>query len=237
MGSLLHRLALSVSLTLSLLQSCHVHSQEAQYFRQSSHACFVSSNSSGTPTAREVAALLAFKGSIQNDTHGHMANWTIANASNVCLTWMGVTCNSGGQVIGIDLSSSRLEGTVTTMIGDLVCLKSLNLCYNSLHGSVPAELLSLPKLEKLFLGFNNFTGPIPEFMRNSCPALTYLDIRFNQMSGSIPQSLGRFCRNLQSLYLSDNLLSGSVPTTLGELKQVDELWLNDNRITGEILHL
>ncbi|XP_059310628.1 receptor-like protein 9DC3 [Lycium ferocissimum] len=85
-------------------------------------------------------------------------------------------------------------------------LKQLYLSQNSLNGSIPSWMLSLPSVIHLWLGRNRFSGPLPEFKTNS---LERLDMSHNQLNGPIPQSL-RDLVNLTDVILGQNNLSGEV---------------------------
>lgn len=51
--------------------------------------------------------------------------------------------------------------------------------------------------------------------------------------GTIPESLSRL-RNLEELWLNGNRLTGSIPSSIGELSQLRELYLNSNELTGPL---
>jgi LRR receptor-like serine/threonine-protein kinase FLS2 len=208
-----------------------------------------------TNTTAEVNALLAFRGGITTDPTGALANWTSENAAEICSTWKGVACDELGQfVTGIELSDLELTGSISPMIGDLAHLSSLNLsgsrfsgpipgtlgrCFdlsvldlsnNSLTGQVPSELFTLPNLEVLWLLDNQISGSLPEI--DGCRSLSSLWIDNNLLSGLLPNSLSR-CQNLTMLSFTNNQLNGSIPAALGGLRQLQELWLDQNNFTGQ----
>lgn len=75
----------------------------------------------------------------------------------------------------IRLDSCQLSGTISTRIGQLAQLASFGIANNTLHGTLPTELSSIPHLRFLSLNGNgNLTGSIPE---NFCsPAKKGLEI-------------------------------------------------------------
>ncbi|GLT96405.1 hypothetical protein SLE2022_140270 [Rubroshorea leprosula] len=78
--------------------------------------------------------------------------------------WSGLRCsfqNSTARIIYLDLSSSNLEGVVSSSFFNLKAMESLDLSNNNLTGSVPEFLAQLPKLKVLDLSGNNFKGQIP----------------------------------------------------------------------------
>ncbi|XP_010262930.1 PREDICTED: probable leucine-rich repeat receptor-like protein kinase At2g28990 isoform X2 [Nelumbo nucifera] len=105
--------------------------------------------------------------------------------------WEGVTCHpnkdkSALVVSQIDLGSQGLKGYISEQIGLLSNLVSLNLSYNSLHGTIPSGL--------------------------GQKYLTRLDLSNNFLSGSIPDSL--ISSSLQLVLLNDNEFEGQVPYEL-----------------------
>ena len=121
--------------------------------------------------------------------------------------WQGIEIGHD-RVVGIDLPSLELSGTI------------------------PPELGNLSQLRRLALILNKLSGPIPPEVGNLA-VLQLLDLRWNQLAGEIPPELGSL-NNLQRLYLGDNKLSGSIPPELGSLANLEELFLSHNRLTGEI---
>ena len=58
--------------------------------------------------------------------------------------WEGVTTGgTPGRVIGLDLSSKLLGGTIPAALRDLTALTTLDLAANRLTGAIPAELADL----------------------------------------------------------------------------------------------
>ena len=116
----------------------------------------------------ELNALLAIKKSFVDD-HGVLASWT-SNSGNKnknnssfrhCRTWVGVTCNSLQQVVGIDLAGGWLGvlgGTISPVFGSLKQLVVLDLSSNALEGGIPSELGGLPRLQELRLSGNSLNG-------------------------------------------------------------------------------
>ena len=146
--------------------------------------------------------------------------------------WHGVTTNSNGRVIQLDLPGNNLTGEIPPELGDLSNLTWLGLDGNQLTGEIPPELGGLSNLTYLYLSSNRLTGEIPpELGRLS--NLTWLGLDGNQLTGEIPPELGRLS-NLTELYLSSNGLTGEIPPELGGLSNLMVLYLGSNRLTGEI---
>ena len=178
-------------------------------------------------TDREVLVAL------YNATDG--ANWT--NSTNWLSDkppgeWHGVTTNSNGRVIELDLYGNQLSGSIPSELGNLANLTTLGLAVNQLSGSIPSELGNLANLTGLWLSANQLSGEIPSELRNLAN-LTILGLSSNQLSGAIPSELGNLA-NLTTLALSANQLSGAIPSELGNLTNLTGLGLAGNQLSGTI---
>lgn len=97
------------------------------------------------------------------------------------------------------------------------CLCSRALSRVGLVGPLSAALGDLKKLRTVDLSFNQLTGSLPEEWGSSqsLPAVRELLLTSNQLSGSLPPAWGgpsRFA-DLASLQLGTNKLSGGLPAT------------------------
>ena len=83
-------------------------------------------------------------------------------ATAICETtpWIGVTCSSGA-VTGFKLSTIGLTGSITSSLGRLSNLLSLDMSFNSLTGSIPSTLGNLRVCTSIFLSNNKLGGTIP----------------------------------------------------------------------------
>jgi Leucine-rich repeat (LRR) protein len=122
----------------------------------------------------------------------------------------------------LSLGENRLTGTIPRQITSLPLLEFLSLQKEEdpafdgpfavggggLIGTLPA-LDGLPRMVELYLGYNSFTGTIPEhFLQgiNDKSGQLTVDLSFNSLSGTIPKSLADF-DDLQIL-LPGNLIHG-----------------------------
>ena len=170
---------------------------------------------------------------LYNATDG--ANWT--NNANWLSDapigeWYGVTVDSNGRVIGLNLYNTGLRGEVPPELGGLTALQALSLENNRLSGEIPQELGNLTALQALNLRDNRLSGEIPSELSHLIN-LKALALGGNQLSGEIPPWFGSL-RNLSWLLIDDNLLSGEIPPELGGIANLRILFLSDNRLSGEV---
>ncbi|KAG5241030.1 nodulation receptor kinase [Salix suchowensis] len=85
--------------------------------------------------------------------------------------------------------------------GSLFVITGLNISSSQFQGPIPASITELSYLKELDLGYNNFTGKIPQFPKSS--VLTSVDLRHNDLTGSVPDSLACLT-NLKTLYFGCN---------------------------------
>ncbi|MFY0625914.1 MAG: leucine-rich repeat domain-containing protein [Reichenbachiella sp.] len=147
-------------------------------------------------------------------------------------TWHGVTADDDNNVIGLDLASNGLLGTIPPEIGDLIHLTSLNLRTNgSLTGSIPAEIGNLTSLTDLRIDLCGLEGSLPSEI-GQLTGLTYLGLFNTGLSGNIPDDINNLT-NLQTLDLGGNSFTGSIPS-LENFNNLEYLYLDNNNFTGGI---
>lgn len=163
------------------------------------------------------------------------SNWTSAAgwATDAPLSeWHGVSVESDGSVVGLNLDFNGLAGPIPSVLGNLAELRTLSVTGNGLTGPIPVELGGLTNLEELSLWDNRLTGPIPRELADLL-RLRSLTLARNRLSGPIPWELGQLAE-LRFLSLRSNFLWGPIPPELGALPNLRELRLYDNRLTGPI---
>jgi len=107
-------------------------------------------------------ALVALYNSTDGDHWANNTNWLVTEVKD----WVGITVDTAGRVVQIDLYSKGLEGPLPSDIGDLSRLTVLILFGNKLNGSIPSEIGNLTELTELRLGGNELTGSIPPEIGN-----------------------------------------------------------------------
>jgi hypothetical protein len=114
----------------------------------------------------------------------------------------------------------------------LTSLNYLAMDGNSYNSALPEELITLPSLEFLFVGFSNLEGDF-EFVHRM-PKIVELWMDDNPaMKGTIPTTIG-LAPKLASFAATNCELFGSLPTELGLMLEMEQLWFYDNHLTGDI---
>ena len=155
--------------------------------------------------------------------------------------WHGVTTDSDGRVVELNLPQNQLRGEIPPQLGRLTRLQSLELSGNQLHRinadlrflktltridlsanpgvDLPQSLFLLTRLRVLNLANIRYSGSIWASL-GDLPNLHVLDVSGNNFRGSIPSNLGRH-GHLESLYVAGNMLTGCIPTTLRDVSHND----------------
>ncbi|KAI3495387.1 hypothetical protein L1887_37724 [Cichorium endivia] len=153
-----------------------------------------------------------------------------ANAS------IGCDCNIGNDtnchVVRITHKFYSLDGVLSPQLANLPYLRSFDVAYNYLQGTIPPEWGGSSRLQDISVLGNRLTGEIPPELGN-ITSLTRLDLEANRFSGTVPPDLGKLI-NLQSLILSSNLLTGRLPIALGQLGNLTNFRINENNFSGSI---
>ncbi|CAH2074052.1 unnamed protein product [Thlaspi arvense] len=180
--------------------------------------------------ASDEQALLNFAASVP---HPPKLNWN-KNLS-LCSSWIGITCDdfSGtSRVVAVRLPGVGLYGLIPpATLGKLNALKVLSLRSNTLFGSLPSDILSLPSLQYLYLQHNNFSGELTNSLPSISTQLIVLDLSYNSFSGNIPSGL-RNLSQITVLYLQNNSFDGPVDSL--DIPSVKVVNLSYNNLSGPI---
>ncbi|GFZ17742.1 leucine-rich repeat protein kinase family protein [Actinidia rufa] len=115
----------------------------------------------GLQCAPEVNALLDFLRTL-NYPPNLASEWS---GNDPCKgPWLGLSCNSKGEVSIINLQKRMLNGTLSPSLANLHSLMEIHLGGNHIHGQVPANLTGLKSLRLLDITGNNFQPPLPKFL-------------------------------------------------------------------------
>eukprot|EP01037_Dinobryon_pediforme_P045119 gene45119-57403_t len=131
----------------------------------------------------------------------------------------------------LDLESSSLTGTLPERWLNDTSLVLLGLSTNALTGTLPPRLLQTT-VAQLFVDDNAFHGSFPA-MDASVAACTMQNVHVagNYLSGSLSPSLSQ-CHQLSTFVASEMHLSGPIDAVFADTRQLRELVMNNNYLTG-----
>ncbi|XP_052193890.1 receptor-like protein 6 [Diospyros lotus] len=169
--------------------------------------------------AEESSALLQFKQTFslnKSASFDPLAYWKLQSwkfqggGANDCCSWDGVECDqSTGHVVGLDLSSSFLFGSInsSSSLFSLVHLRKLNLADNHFNYSqIPSKISHLLLLTTLNLSLSAFSGLIPVEI-SKLSKLISLDLSQNSAPFLLEkpglQSLLQNLTSLEEIHLGD----------------------------------
>ncbi|CAN1860809.1 Probable LRR receptor-like serine/threonine-protein kinase At1g06840 [Linum perenne] len=154
----------------------------------------------------------------------------------------------------LHMNNNSFSGPIPSELSQLPSLLHVLLDNNNLSGFLPPELSKLPALRILQLDNNNFSGTqipvsygsfsgllklslrncslegvIPDF--SNLTRLLYLDMSWNSLSGPLPAKLSD---NMRAIDLSNNNLNGTIPGSYSNLKLLQTLSVENNRLAGSV---
>ncbi|XP_073046003.1 LOW QUALITY PROTEIN: uncharacterized protein [Primulina eburnea] len=140
------------------------------------------------------------------------------------------------------LSNNLFSSAIPSTITNLTELKGLSFYANNLNGTLPPTIGNLTSLQYFEVNNNQLTGQLPEIFGKNIPGLTVADFSMNHFSGNLPRGL---CCGLSVKYFvaRENDLHGpllecfkncSSLRTTANLRRMDYLLLDSNKLTGEI---
>lgn len=160
-----------------------------------------------------------------------IVGWTVDGNLTAC-AWDGVICDPEDEfVIAVELPATGLRGTLPTEIVTLPKLESLILSGNEYNGTIPPTLFTHKKLESLNLSGNNLSGTIP-FAPSS--TLTSLEVGNNQLTGQLPDNIDELLPSMKLFDLSNNKLTGTIPHSFGNIEPLDFFDISANNFVGTI---
>jgi Leucine-rich repeat (LRR) protein len=138
------------------------------------------------------------------------------------------------NLVHVDLSMNALRGSTPVFTSS--ALESVNLSHNRFDGKLPEDVgkkMSGATVLKVFdLKYNSITGSIPHSIGSMPASLKQLDLSDNMLTGTIPESIGNLVL-LEGLFLSNNRLSGRIPLSITRSHlMLSQLFLQGNKLTG-----
>eukprot|EP01018_Ginkgo_biloba_P040944 Gb_10169 [translate_table: standard] len=195
---------------------------------------------------QDVQALLALRREMAMDS-SVLDDW--GSSQNPC-GWSGVECDEiitidgammENRVVGLQLNSKQLSGSLSPAIGGLSELKRISFADNMLAGRIPKDIASCLKLEFVDLRGNRLSGPVPSEV-NSLTNIKVLHFSDNHLSGELsflefnsnPDRLSVPFPHLKYLDLANNKFSGKIPSQIGRISELESIFLNGNMLVGTI---
>ncbi|KXT03378.1 hypothetical protein AC578_3987 [Pseudocercospora eumusae] len=185
----------------------------------------------GDNLLRDRATLQAFAKTITSDPDGNITK--TYGGPNVC-DFAGVTCDTTPDgyeaVAGIDYNQYHIGSNLrlTGLLDKLVDLSFLHANTNDFVGTIP-DVSNLQYLSEIDLSNNRLNGLFPK--KIFAAPLTFLDLRFNSFSGPLPKDLFND-KDMDVLFLNDNKFTGPIPETT--TANVTYVTLANNLLTGSI---
>lgn len=167
---------------------------------------------------------------LYNATDGK--GWTNPwNLKQPISTWKGVTVEKVDEklrVTVLTLPSRQLDGSVPLELGNLICLKKLDLSFNSLKGDLPEQIGNLTQLTELNLAANKFVGAISHSV-TKLTGLTELHLNKNRFN-TFPVEICQL-EHLEIIHLEDNELT-AMPGEVSQMSNLEYLYLDNNQLTA-----
>ncbi|KAG8072622.1 hypothetical protein GUJ93_ZPchr0006g41620 [Zizania palustris] len=160
-------------------------------------------------------------------------DWSGDGAARRYCSWRGVLCdNVTFAVVALNLSGLNLGGEISSAIGNLKSIASIDLKSNELSGQIPDEIGDCTLLKTLDLSSNHLGGDIP-FSISKLKHLENLILKNNQLVGTIPSTLSQL-PNLKILDLAQNKLNGEIPRLIYWNEVLQYLGLRTNNLEGSL---
>ncbi|TYI07958.1 hypothetical protein ES332_A10G262900v1 [Gossypium tomentosum] len=143
---------------------------------------------------------------------------------------------------GLSMSYNNILGKIPYEIGNLINLEVLDLAQNHLSGPIPFDIGRLWKLNIFYAHSNFLFGTIPHSIGNlidiplglGLSSLSIvLSLSSNSLTGELPVEVEKL-KNLGQLDVSHNRLSGLLTNNLGSCVSLVELYLEGNLFEGPI---
>ncbi|XP_075480238.1 LOW QUALITY PROTEIN: receptor kinase-like protein Xa21 [Primulina tabacum] len=137
------------------------------------------------------------------------------------------------NLVELSLATCVLQGEIPESLVLLRSLWLINLSENKLTGGVPSDLYNISSVSYFMMSDNRLQGNIPWDIGFTLPNLRFFRLDVNNFDGPIPSSLSN-ASFLESIYLSSNKFTGQIPKDFHRFSALQELFVNDNRLEGDI---
>ena len=134
----------------------------------------------------------------------------------------------------LDLSRTRLSGSITNSLTGARSLQRLQLDHTSISGTLPTTIGLLTTLEAAFAHESpRLSGTLPTELGRLTALRHGMSFAGTSISGSMPSELGSLTR-LRALWLNNMRLSGSLPSDLKRMGGLAELEVHRNALSGSL---
>ncbi|XP_048135023.1 receptor-like protein EIX2 [Rhodamnia argentea] len=138
------------------------------------------------------------------------------------------------NLIMLDISSNELILNVSsTWVPPFQALE-IDLSDCKVGPEFPRWLQTQRNLTNLIMSNASMSGDIRDWLYDISSNIDFLDISVNMLRGQIPQDIGDKMPRLTTLRLWGNNLTGGIPSSLCKLKQLDEINLSKNQLSGRL---
>lgn len=136
------------------------------------------------------------------------------------------------------LDNLNLSGALPDAFSASGVLRALDVSNNALTGAIPQSLAAQAHLEELYMNDNGFTGSVPAGLYDG-PSRILVDLSSNQLTSlSVMSTNGDAGASLLYIDASNNEINETgIPVTLTKMPVLQELYLSNNRLHGEILNV
>ncbi|EPS63649.1 receptor-like protein kinase, partial [Genlisea aurea] len=176
-------------------------------------------------------ALLRFKASLENGDVLSDWNAAVSPCDGASSAWRGVLCDHEGRVWGLKMENMGLAGGLDLKpLSELSDLRTISFMHNGFEGSLP-DLRAVPRLKSVYLSYNKFDGDMAPTSFDGMASLKKLYLGNNEFTGPIPAMLARL-PNLREVSLENNGFEGELPSF--DLQKLVVFNVSNNDFVGPV---
>ncbi|XP_062076439.1 receptor-like protein EIX1 [Humulus lupulus] len=156
----------------------------------------------------------------------------------LAITWL---LNSSVHLTRLSLTDNSINGSFPNSFEQTKSLQFVDLSSNVVGSGVPKSLGNLTNLKSLDLNSNNLGGTLHDLLQNlsgsTKNSLEILHLSSNQLGGMILDDFENIFLLLKELYLDNNQLEGPFLSGLKRFPSLENLDLDNNKLTGLLPNL
>jgi Leucine-rich repeat (LRR) protein len=196
----------------------------------------IPANLSKTATSLQTLVIYSnnLSGPIPPDLGRYMSNFTyVALSDNFFNGTLPDGLCEGGNLQHLVLSNNSFEGAIPLSLASCASLVRISIDDN-LFTSIPDGFGMNSSLGVLLAGRNKLTGQLPRGLGVNSQ-LTILDLSENRLTGNISiLEFSQLAQNLSSLTLANNKFTGEIPASMGVCNMLFRVDLRYNSLTGAV---